>query len=98
MNDGLFDFNEVDRVIHEPARLMLVSILSPIEEADFTFLLNQTGMSKGNLSTHLTKLEEAGYVDMIKGFRGKIPQTTAKLTRKGRHAFENYRRTMKRFF
>ena len=86
---------EVDRVIHEPARLMIATILYTVESADFTYLLRETGLTKGNLSAHLAKLEQAGYVDIEKSFRGKVPQTICKLTRAGRSAFQAYRAQMK---
>ncbi len=86
---------EVDRVIHEPARLMLVAILYPLEGADFLFLLRETGLTKGNLSAHLVRLEEAGYVAIEKRFRGKIPRTTASLTESGREAFRLYRERLR---
>lgn len=89
------DLNGIDRVIHEPGRLMLVSMLSAAEEADFTFLLHQTGMTRGNLSTHITRLEDAGYAVVSKSFRGKVPQTLVRLTDQGRAAFEVYRRQLK---
>lgn len=85
---------ELDRVIHEPARLLVVTVLASVEEADFTYLVQLTGLTKGNLSTHLTKLEEAGYVEIEKGFRGKIPLTLARLTRDGLNAFLGYRKEM----
>lgn len=86
---------DVDRLIHEPARLMIVTILYAIEQADFLYLLNETGLTKGNLSAHLSKLEEAGYIQIEKTFRGKIPQTLCSLTPIGRAAFEQYRRQLK---
>jgi DNA-binding transcriptional ArsR family regulator len=86
--------NDVDRVIHEPARLMIVALLSGAKEADFLFLLRETGLTKGNLSNHLTKLEESAYVEIEKTFRGKIPLTLARLTPKGRGALQTYRKTM----
>jgi DNA-binding transcriptional ArsR family regulator len=86
--------NDVDRIIHEPARLMIVALLAGAKEADFLFLLRETGLSKGNLSTHLAKLEEAAYVEIQKTFRGKIPLTLARLTPKGRSALQTYRKTM----
>jgi len=86
---------EVDRVIHEPARLMIATILYTVESADFTYLLRETGLTKGNLSAHLAKLEQAGYVDIEKSFRGKVPQTICKLTKAGRSAFQAYRAQMK---
>jgi DNA-binding MarR family transcriptional regulator len=84
----------LDRVIHEPARLLLVALLSSIESADFLFLLKQSRLTKGNLSVHLSRLEEAGYLTVKKSFRGKIPHTEFRLTPKGRTAFEEYRKNM----
>lgn len=95
MNEQLKNLVELDRVIHEPARLMLVAILSEVEEADFLFLLRETGMSKGNLSSHLTRLENAGYVEVTKTYRGKIQMTLCRLTDTGRTAFEEYRAALK---
>lgn len=92
----LTDLNDLDRVIHEPARLMLMAMLSAVEQADFTFLMNQSGLTRGNLSTHLTKLEDAGYIEIHKGFRGKYPQTLVRLTADGRAAFDRYRGYMRR--
>ena len=86
--------NDVDRIIHEPARLMIVALLAGAKEADFLFLLRETGLTKGNLSTHLAKLEESAYVEIQKTFRGKIPLTLARLTPKGRNALQAYRKTM----
>ena len=90
MNEQIKNLAELDRVIHEPARLMLVAILSEVEEADFLFLLRETGMSKGNLSSHLTRLETAGYVSVTKTYRGKIQMTLCRLTDTGRTAFAEY--------
>jgi DNA-binding transcriptional ArsR family regulator len=86
--------NELDRVIHEPARLQIVALLSGAKEADFLFLQRETGLTKGNLSSHLMRLEEVGYVEIEKTFRGKIPLTLARLTAEGRAAFREYRRSM----
>jgi DNA-binding MarR family transcriptional regulator len=96
MNNDLRDLTDLDRVIHEPARLLLVTILDAAEGADFLYLLRESGLSKGNLSTHLTRLEQAEYIQVEKTFRGKIPQTLIRLTKKGRAAFEAYRRQLKR--
>jgi DNA-binding MarR family transcriptional regulator len=96
MNNDLRDLTDLDRVIHEPARLLLVTILDAAEGADFLFLLRESGLSKGNLSTHLTRLEQAEYIQVEKTFRGKIPQTLIRLTPEGRAAFEAYRRQLKR--
>jgi len=88
---------EVDRLIHEPARLMLVAILSAVETADFLFLQRETQLTKGNLSSHLGKLEEAGYVTIEKTFQGKTPLTICRLTPLGRQAFEAYRKQIQQF-
>jgi len=90
--------DEVDRLIHEPARLKIIALLYVLESADFTFLLNQTGMTWGNLSSHMTKLEEAGYLEVEKTFKGRRPNTMLKLTEMGRQAFQTYRQQMTQFF
>ncbi len=84
----------IDTVIHAPARLKIVAVLSLLEEADFLYLLHATQLTKGNLSTHLSKLEEAGYVEIEKTYRGKRPLTLCRLTAAGREAFARYRREM----
>lgn len=81
----------LDRVVHEPARLMILAFLFDIAEADFLFLLRETGLTAGNLGAHLARLEEAGYVAIEKSFRGKVPRTTCRITDAGRRAFESYR-------
>jgi DNA-binding transcriptional ArsR family regulator len=86
--------NDVDRLIHEPARLRIVALLSGAEQVDFLFLTRETGLTKGNLSSHLSKLEEAAYVEIEKKFLGKIPLTLARLTPKGRVALKTYRKQM----
>lgn len=87
----------IDRVIHEPARLALIAHLYVITEADFIFLEQRTGLTRGNLSSHLRKLEEAGYITVTKGFVDRIPRTVVALTTDGRRAFDLYRRTMLNF-
>ena len=87
---------DVDRVIHEPARLVIVSLLYTLKEADFVFLQRESHLTKGNLSSHLVRLEQSGYVKIEKTFRGKVPLTLCSLTRSGRTAFETYRQTFKR--
>ena len=89
---------EIDKVIHEPARLLILAHLSVVEEADFLFLEHQTELTRGNLSTHLSKLEAAGYVDIKKEFVGKIPRTLLRLTKAGKKAFKNYLDSMKQVF
>ena len=85
---------DIDRLVHEPARLMILAILYVVESADFLFLMHQTGLTRGNLSSHMSKLEDAGYVDIKKEFVGKIPRTLLRLTDKGREAFQIYRQDM----
>jgi DNA-binding MarR family transcriptional regulator len=94
MSEELRKFTDVDRVIHEPARLLIVTILYAVEKVDFLYLLHETGLTKGNLSAHLAKLENSGYVHIEKTFRGKIPQTLISLTDEGRAAFELYRKQL----
>jgi DNA-binding transcriptional ArsR family regulator len=84
----------LDRVIHEPARLLVVALLAAVKEADFLWVQRESGLTKGNLSSHLARLEEAGYIDVQKTFKGKIPLTTLRLTRAGRGAFDVYKKTL----
>ena len=95
-NGDLRDLTAVDRLIHEPARLLIMAILAAVDGADFLYLLRETGLTKGNLSAHLSKLEEAGYVVIEKGYRGKIPQTLCRITEDGRTAFKVYHQQLKR--
>ena len=81
----------LNQLIHESGRLVLVSSLYVVDEADFVYLANRTGFTSGKISSHMTKLEAAGYVDVSKGFVGKRPRTTYRLTEMGRQAFEDYR-------
>jgi len=93
--EDLQPLSNIDRVIHEPARLLILAHLYVIESADFLFLMNQTGLTRGNLSSHLSKLEDAGYVKIKKEFVKKIPRTLLSLTQKGRKAFQKYRQNMR---
>ena len=86
---------QIDKVIHEPARLMIVALLSAVAEADFQYLHQSTGLTKGNLSVHLSKLEGAGYIEIEKSFRGKYPLTICRLTKTGKETFDTYRRVIK---
>ena len=90
-NGPLHPLAEIDRTIHSPARLMVMTNLYVVESAEYVALMNLTGLTWGNLSTHLGKLEDAGYVEMIKGFRGKKPFTMVRLTARGRAAFKLYK-------
>jgi len=89
--DNMGSHSDVDRLIHEPARLLLMTVLSVVASADFVYLAGQTGLSGGNLSTHLTKLEDAGYISAKKSFVNKRPRTVLKITASGKRAFEAYR-------
>jgi len=91
------DLSEIDRLLHEPARLMLMAVLYVVESADFIFLMNQTGLTWGNLSAHMSKLEEAGYIGVEKTFKGKRPNTMLFLTGEGRTAVQKYKDQMQRF-
>ena len=89
---------EIDKLIHEPARLKLLAQLYVIKSADFLFLMRQTGLTQGNVSGHLSKLEDAKYVKIEKGYVGKRPQTMISLTKKGRGALKNYMQNMQQIF
>ena len=89
---------KIDRVIHEPARLMIIAHLFVVESVDFLFMQRQTGLTWGNLSSHLSKLEKAGYVAIEKEFLGKKPHTILRLTTEGRTAFQEYRQSMQQVF
>lgn len=95
IDPSLRNLAEVDRTVHEPARLMILMVLYTVEVADFTFLINATELTDGNLSSHLSKLEAAGYVEIEKDFADKKPRTRLRLTEAGRQAIENYREMMK---
>jgi DNA-binding transcriptional ArsR family regulator len=81
----------IDRVVHEPARLLVLCNLYGLESADFLFLLRKTGLTRGNLSAHMRKLEAAGYVDVEKTFVERLPLTVYRITQAGRRALREYR-------
>ena len=87
---------DVNRAVHEPARLLILSQLYVVESADFLFLMTQTGLTQGNLSSHLSKLEAAGYVQIRKEFVEKRPRTLLRLTEEGRAAFDGYVKRMQK--
>lgn len=91
-DDELSLISKVDKTIHEPARLTIMAHLFVVESADFLFLQRQTQMTPGNLSAHLSKLEDAGYIEITKEFIERKPHTALALTKKGREAFKQYRR------
>lgn len=97
MNEQMRDLVDIDRTVHEPARLAILAILWAAESADFLYLLNAIELTRGNLSSHLNKLEEAGYIQIEKTFAGKMPRTICRLTDPGKTAFEGYRQTMQAF-
>jgi DNA-binding transcriptional ArsR family regulator len=97
MSNDLRALTDVDRLLHEPSRAVIVAILAAVESADFVFLQRETGLTKGNLSAHLTKLEEAGYIKIEKTFRGKYPLTLCSLSETGREAITNYRKKLSQF-
>lgn len=97
-NDDGQIIGEIDRVIHEPARFRIMAQLYVIESADFLFLMRQTGLTHGNLSAHLSKLEASGYIEIEKDFVGKKPHTMLHLTDQGRSAFKEYTQKMKQLF
>jgi DNA-binding MarR family transcriptional regulator len=98
ISDDVHTPNTIDKLIHEPARLNIMAHLYVVESADFLFMMRQTGLTFGNLSAHMSKLEKAEYIEIIKEFIGKKPHTMLKLTEKGRQAFDEYRKKMKQFF
>jgi DNA-binding transcriptional ArsR family regulator len=84
-------------VLHNQLRLAIVSLLVSLDQADFTFLLDRTGATRGNLSVQLSKLKEAGYLEIIKGYKNNYPSTTCKLTPAGIKAFEVYVKAIKEY-
>jgi DNA-binding MarR family transcriptional regulator len=86
---------EIDRLVHEPARLMVMASLYVVESADYTYLMRQADITWGNLSAHISKLEEAGYIEIEKTYRGKRPYTLLRMSEQGRKVFREYVRRMK---
>ena len=87
--------DQIDRTIHSPARLKILAFMAVVDKADFTFLMNQTGLTRGNLSSHLGVLEEANYINVEKTFVEKIPRTLIQINAAGRQAMEDYRENMR---
>jgi DNA-binding MarR family transcriptional regulator len=96
-SDQAINIGEIDEVIHGRLRLGIMAYLSAVNPASFPELLSKTGASNGNLSTHLSKLEAAGYISQEKGYQGKRPQTLVHLTTEGRNAWIRYLEAMKTF-
>ncbi|MBE3558213.1 MAG: transcriptional regulator [Ktedonobacteraceae bacterium] len=88
---------ELDRIIHEPARLVILAALNRADEVDFKFLETVTGLTKGNLSRQASNLEEAGYIEIRKYHKGKVPATSYRITPRGRQAFAEYWKRMAAF-
>lgn len=93
-SDELLPISELDPLVHSPTRLKILAFLSIVESADFTFLMRQTGLTRGNLSVNLRKLEDAGYVSIQKEFVDRIPRTLIRLTGEGSSAIQEYRENM----
>jgi DNA-binding MarR family transcriptional regulator len=94
-NKDLQPIADLDRIVHSPARLMILAYLAAVDSADFIFLMNQVNLTRGNLSSHLATLEEAGYVTIQKEFVEKVPRTLIQLTDAGREAVHAYREQMR---
>lgn len=94
LSEELQPISDIDPLIHAPTRLKIMAYLSIVESADFTFLMRQTGLTRGNLSVNLRKLEDAGYVSITKEFVDRIPRTLIRLTSNGRQAIQTYRENM----
>ena len=94
-DNSLLPLTEIDKLIHEPSRLMILTTLNVVDSADFLFVERQTGLTRGNLSSHMSKLEQAGYISITKEFVEKIPRTLLRITDEGRAALNEYRSNMK---
>ncbi len=94
-NQAKQQLDAIDRVIHEPARFLILTHLYVVDSADFIYIMNQTGMTWGNLSSHIKKLRDAGYIEVKKEFVDEKPHTLLKMTDAGRKAFEEYRANMR---
>lgn len=88
---------KLDPLLHSELRLAVMSILVGVDEADFTYLKKQTGATSGNLSVQIDKLMAAGYITVEKGFKGKMPRTTCKITQAGQEAFNKYVESLKEY-
>ncbi|MFA7381496.1 MAG: transcriptional regulator [Bacteroidia bacterium] len=90
-------FKDLDPLLHSQLRLAIVSLLIAVKEAEFGYLKEKTAATAGNLSVQIEKLQQAGYIEVTKGFKGKYPLTTCKITPKGITAFENYVKALKSY-
>ena len=90
-------FPALDPLLHSELRLAVISLLMSVDEADFTYIKEQTGATSGNLSVQIDKLTAAGYITVEKGFKGKMPRTTCRITPLGMEAFKNYVKALKKY-
>ncbi|MBQ6087607.1 MAG: transcriptional regulator [Bacteroidales bacterium] len=90
-------FPKLDPLLHSELRLAVMSILAGVESADFSFIKKQTDATSGNLSVQIDKLSAAGYISVEKGFKGKMPCTTCRITDAGRDAFDNYVKALREY-
>lgn len=90
-------FKKLDPLLHSELRLAIMSLLISVEEANFNYLLDKTGATRGNISVQLQKLKEAGYINIRKKFRNNYPLTTANITPKGQDAFESYVKSLQSY-
>ena len=90
-------FKDLDPLLHSQLRLAIMSLLISVDEADFVYLKQITGATAGNLSVQIDKLKEAGYIEVTKSFKGKMPHTICKMTAKGVQAFDNYVKALKTY-
>nr|WP_121273162.1 transcriptional regulator [Pedobacter schmidteae] len=90
-------YSDLDPVLNTPVRLAIVSVLIKMKQADFSYLMEATQTTQGNLSHQIKKLHEAGYVEVIKTFKGNYPHTICKLSLKGKKAFEKYVEDIKKY-
>ena len=90
-------YKDLDPVLHSQLRLAVISILVNVEKADFAYLKDETGATSGNLSVQITRLKEAGYIDVRKKFKGNYPQTSCRITELGKEKFEAYVQAISRY-
>jgi DNA-binding MarR family transcriptional regulator len=93
----LSQFQPLDPLLHSQLRLAVMSLLIGVDSAEFTFIKEKTGATSGNLSVQLDKLEQAGYIEIEKSFKGKRPLTTCRITKHGINAFETYVENLKKY-
>jgi DNA-binding MarR family transcriptional regulator len=90
-------FNDLDPILHSQLRLSIISILMTVEETNFSFIKETTKAAAGNISIQINKLQEAGYINVVKSFKNNYPNTTIAITNKGKEAFEKYVNDLKKY-